>query len=90
MLFQEINTTNQPDKKKIEKHIKLNPNLIINLNNIQVAYKVETSQHINLNDLITLGLNLLIKDLKQEIANGNEKQAIEYLNQLKKEFISDV
>lgn len=90
MLFQEINNTNQPDNKKIQKHIKLDPNLIINLNNIQVAYKVETSQHINLNDLITIGLNLLIKNLKQEIAKGNELKAIEYLNELQKEFINDV
>ena len=89
MLFQEINNTNT-ENKKIQKHIKLDPNLIINLNNVQIAYKLETSQHINLNDLITIGLNLLIKNLKQEIAKGNEKQAIEYLNELKKEFINDV
>ena len=44
----------------------------------------------NLNDLITIGLNLLIKNLKQEIAKGNELKAIEYLNELQKEFIKNV
>jgi len=86
MLFENINTTSQPDKKKIEKHIKLDPYLITNLNNIQIAYKVETSQHINLNDLISISINLLIKDLKKEISKGNELKAIEYLTELNQEL----
>ena len=86
MLFENINTTSQPDKKKIEKHIKLDPYLITNLNNIQIAYKVETCQHINLNDLISISINLLIKDLKKEISKGNELKAIEYLTELNQEL----
>lgn len=86
MLFENINTTSQPDKKKIEKHIKLDPYLITNLNNIQIAYKVETSQHINLNDLISISINLLIKELKKEISKGNELKAIEYLTELNQEL----
>lgn len=86
MLFENINTTSQPYKKKIEKHIKLDPYFITNLNNIQIAYKVETNQHINLNDLISISINLLIKEIKKEIAKGNETNAIQYLNQLHQEL----
>lgn len=90
MLFEDIITINQPDNKKIEKHIKLNPALLVALNNIQIAYKIETKQHINLNELVSIGLNLLIKELKKEIARTDNYKTIVYLQELKREFIEDV
>ena len=86
MIFENINQTNQPDNKKIQKHINLNPEAVINLNAIQTAYKVETNEHINLNDLIAISINVLVKLIKNEIANNSELEAIKYLTKLKKEL----
>ncbi|MBQ3414953.1 MAG: hypothetical protein IJH39_06330 [Clostridia bacterium] len=86
MIFENINQTNQPDNKKIQKHISLNPEAVINLNAIQTAYKVETNEHINLNDLIAISINVLVKLIKNEIANNSELEAIKYLTKLKKEL----
>ena len=86
MIFDSINNTTQPDNRKIQKHIALNPNAIINLNAIQTAYKVETQEHITLNELIGVSINELVKSIKNKIANGNELEAINYLKSLKNEL----
>lgn len=84
MIFENINTANE--NKPIHKHIKLKPNHIINLNQIQTAYKSQTNQHLNLNDLIGMSINLLIKETKSQIANKSELEAINFLKELKEDL----
>lgn len=86
MIFENITNGNQPETKKISKHIKFNPNELINLNAIQLAYKTETNQHITLNDLVSISINLFINEIKKEIVRNNEIKAIEYIKTLKKEI----
>lgn len=85
MIFENINQAIEPNKQ-IEKHIKLNPNVLLNLNSIQLAYKTETKKHLTFNEILNISLDLFIKDLKNEIKKTNETQAIRYLETLKKEF----
>ena len=42
MLFENIIKNNETDYKTIDKHIKLNPNSAINLNAVQIAFKLQT------------------------------------------------
>lgn len=81
MLFENIN--NSKENKPIHKHIKLKNRDIINLNQIQTAYKSQTNEHLNLNDLIGMSINLLIKETKSQIANKSELEAINFLKELK-------
>lgn len=84
MIFENITNGNKPDNKKISKHIKFNPDELINLNAVQLAYKTQTNKHINLNELISISVNLFINEIKKEITRNNEIKAIEYIETLKK------
>ena len=85
MIFENITQSIEPNKQ-IEKHIKLNPNVLFNLNCIQLAYKTETKNNLTFNELVNISLDLFIKDLKNEIKKTNENQAIKYIETLLKEF----
>lgn len=85
MIFENITQSIEPNKQ-IEKHIKLNPNVLFNLNSIQLAYKTETKNNLTFNELVNISLDLFIKDLKNEIIKTNENQAIKYIETLLKEF----
>ena len=47
MLFENIINDTETNNKSIDKHIKLNPSNNINLNAVQIAYKVETNEILN-------------------------------------------
>ena len=84
MIFETLNNINQNENKHLDKHIKLNPSNAIKLNEVQIAFKTQTNKHINLNQLINMSVNVFIKNIKKEIVNNNELQAIEYIkNELK-------
>lgn len=85
MIFENITQSIEPNKQ-IEKHIKLNPNVLFNLNSIQLAYKTETKNNLTFNELVNISLDLFIKDLKNEILKTNENQAIKYIETLLNEF----
>lgn len=86
MLFENIINDTETNNKSIDKHIKLNPSNNINLNAVQIAYKVETNEILNLNELINICILEFTKKINNISSSGNESEAIQYINQLRNEL----
>ena len=86
LIFANIINDNENINKSIDKHIKLNPSNAINLNAVQIAFKVETKEQMNLNELINICILEFIKQMNNIATPGNESQAIQYINELRKEL----
>ena len=86
MLFEDIIKNNETDYKTIDKHIKLNPNSAINLNAVQIAFKLQTNEIINFNELINMCVLDFIKSINNISSSGNDNEAIQYINQLRNEL----
>lgn len=86
MIFENIINDNENINKSIDKHIKLNPTNAINLNAVQIAYKMRTNEQINLNELINIGILEFIKQLNDISIYGNENEAFIYIDNLRNEL----
>jgi len=86
MMFQETLNKEYEDKHKIHKHIKLDAINNMNLNEIQIAYKLNKQEHINLEELINISILFFVRELNTIITNGDEQEAINLIETLKKEL----
>lgn len=89
-MFKETLNKEYKDKDKIHKHIKLDAINNMNLNEIQIAYKLNKQEHINLEDLINVSIMFFVGELKTIISNGNEQEAINLIEKLQKEIKHNV
>lgn len=86
MIFENIINDTETENKSIDKHIKLNPSNAINLNAVQIAYKMKTNEQLNLNELINICVLEFITKLNNINVSGNESEAFIYIDNLRNQL----
>lgn len=72
---------NENENKKIHKHITIKAKNNMNLNKIQLAYKIEKNRTININELINISICFFCDTLKHIESQENESQALKIIEQ---------